>query len=261
MKTIWIPVDFSDTSVNAAEYAVQLFTGIYGVNLTLFHMYEKPEHREPTASALLSLKKRLADLGIVKMDTLAEPGTDLDSCFARATADQAPDLVVMGITGRDKVEQALIGSNTLKLVQHKQCPVLIVPPGARYEPVKHIAFATDFSQLPSEPVAGFLKTLLSSFFAKLHIVHANPESEATLSGSQQQVRAGLEEIFNGFEREFHFIPLSDISEALELLLSEHRVDLIATIPGEHTWLSTLLTGTHTRKLAYRSRLPLLALPG
>ncbi|MBS1654750.1 MAG: universal stress protein, partial [Bacteroidetes bacterium] len=39
MKTVIVPVDFSETSLNAARYAVQLLTGHYGVNMILLSVY------------------------------------------------------------------------------------------------------------------------------------------------------------------------------------------------------------------------------
>lgn len=42
MKTVIVPVDFSDTSLNAARYAAKLFVGHYGVTIILYHSYSKP---------------------------------------------------------------------------------------------------------------------------------------------------------------------------------------------------------------------------
>ena len=38
MKTVIVPIDFSETSYNSARYAVKMVTGAYDVNLILFHV-------------------------------------------------------------------------------------------------------------------------------------------------------------------------------------------------------------------------------
>ena len=41
MKKFLVPVDFSDTSVNAAEYAVALTKDIPGANIILYNVYSR----------------------------------------------------------------------------------------------------------------------------------------------------------------------------------------------------------------------------
>jgi hypothetical protein len=59
MNTVIVPVDFSETSLNAARYAVKLLTGHYGVNVILHNVYEKPSQG---AEALDKLEKLKAEL-------------------------------------------------------------------------------------------------------------------------------------------------------------------------------------------------------
>ena len=39
MKQIIVPIDFSDTSVTAAKYAIELAKNISGAHITLYHVY------------------------------------------------------------------------------------------------------------------------------------------------------------------------------------------------------------------------------
>ena len=70
MRTVLVPIDFSDTSFNAAAYAAQMLTGMYGVNMLLYHVYGKPEHAASSEQELNKLKVSLFDIGIVKMQIL-----------------------------------------------------------------------------------------------------------------------------------------------------------------------------------------------
>src|SRR5256885_8303506 len=113
MKTIVVPVDFSETSLNAVTYSVKMFTGVYGVNLTLYHVYEKTNQKESSEVALKELRNGLFDTGIVKIQLLCEEGHDFVNCLEKWIHKNKPDMVVMGITGRSKLGQTFIGSNTL----------------------------------------------------------------------------------------------------------------------------------------------------
>ncbi len=43
MKTVIIPVDFSETSLNAARYGAGLLTGQPGTTVILYNMFDKEE--------------------------------------------------------------------------------------------------------------------------------------------------------------------------------------------------------------------------
>ena len=77
MKTVIVPVDFSETSDNAARYAAQLLTGHYGVDMILYHMYEKQSQANEVNKSLEKLKKELLVKSIVKISVFSEPGNDL----------------------------------------------------------------------------------------------------------------------------------------------------------------------------------------
>ncbi len=46
MKTIIVPVDFSRTSINTANYAVKMLTGQHDTEVILYHAYEKSTEAE-----------------------------------------------------------------------------------------------------------------------------------------------------------------------------------------------------------------------
>ena len=52
MNTVIVPVDFSDTSLNAAQYAVKLLSRSSGVEMILYHMFMKPNEEENSIGIL-----------------------------------------------------------------------------------------------------------------------------------------------------------------------------------------------------------------
>jgi len=62
MKTVIIPVDFSETSLNAARYAADMFTGKAGTTVILYNMFEKD--KESVKGAIVQERCRM----LVKTD-------------------------------------------------------------------------------------------------------------------------------------------------------------------------------------------------
>jgi nucleotide-binding universal stress UspA family protein len=259
MRTVLVPVDFSDTSLNAATYAVKMLTGIYGVNMLLYHMYEKPEHAAATDEQLIKLKSSLFDAGIVKMQTVSEQGHGFAGSFERYVSDTRPDMIIMGITGKNKIEQTFVGSNTLHIIKKNLCPVVIVPPGAKFSKLKNIALASDFNHAPSVAIASVIKNLLSGYFARLHIVNVNPAHHVSITDAYQKVKDEMNELFKGYEHDFHFIGLYDLPQTLNMFVNDHNIDMIITLPRDQSWLSTLLGNSHTKRMSYQSIVPVLAI--
>ncbi len=259
MNTVIVPVDFSDTSLNAARYATKLLTGHYGVNMILHHVYEKPAQSGEANDKLEKLKQELMDLGIVKIQTLAEEGSDFIIELDKLARHQQADMIIMGITGRSPLGQSFIGSNTLKMVQRKVCPVLIVHPDAEYKDVKNVLLTSDFKNVTSSTPSVPIKKVLKAFRPNLHIINVDSEHYVALTEEYQEQRQKLKEMFSDFNPEFYFLGLYDIDEAINQFAQDKDVDLIIMIHKEHTLLSKLFIKSHTKKLAYHSSVPVFAL--
>jgi nucleotide-binding universal stress UspA family protein len=259
MNTVIVPVDFSDTSLNAARYAVKLLTGHYGVNMILHHVYEKPAQSAEAHDKLEKLKQELMDIGIVKIQILAEEGSDFIAELDKLARHQQADMIIMGITGRSPLGQSFIGSNTLKMVQRKVCPVLIVPPDANYKDVKNVLLTSDFKNVTVSTPSVPIKKVLKTFRPNLHIINVDSEHYVALTEEYQAERQKLKDMFSDFNPEFYFLGLYDIDEAINQFAQDKDVDLIIVIHKEHSLLSKLFIKSHTKKLAYHSSVPVFAL--
>lgn len=259
MQTVIVPVDFSDISLNAARYAVQLLTGHYGVNMILHHIYEKSSQAEDVSQKLEQLKTELREFGIVKIETLAEEGSDFITELEKLARHRVADMVIMGITGRSPIGQTFIGSNTLKMVEKKVCPVLIIPANASYKDVKNVLLTSDFknvhAHIPSVPINKVLKT----FHPKLHIMNVDSEHYVAITDEYQAEKRKLTDLFSDFNPEFYFLGLPDVNEAINQFAEDKKVDFIIIIHKEQSLFSKLLVKSHTKKLVYHSSIPILAL--
>lgn len=259
MNTVIVPVDFSDTSLNAARYATQLLTGHYGVTMILHHVYDKPSHASEALSKLENLKEELSKSGVVKITALAEEGGDFISELEKLARHQQADMIIMGITGRSTIGQTLIGSNTLKMVERKVCPVLIVPAETQYRDVRNVLLTSDFKHVNSSTPTVPIRKILKTFKPNLHIINVDSEHYVALTEEYQAERAKLKDMFSDFNPEFYFLGLYDVDEAINQFAKDKDVDIIIVIHKAHSLISRMFVKSHTKRLAYHSSVPVLAL--
>jgi nucleotide-binding universal stress UspA family protein len=258
MNTVIVPVDFSPASVNAAHYAAKMLTGVYGANLILYHVFEKSGEEASANASLKDLKEEIGKESIVKTETIAIKGDDLIDEINRVVRHRHAELVVMGITGKSGLEQVFMGSNTLKLVDKNVCPVLIIPPAAKFNGIKNVALTSDFKNVrittPSVPI----KSLLQTFQPALHIVNVDNQHYVSLTEEYQREKSIMQEMFTNSNPEFYFIGMNDFFEAIEQFIKDKNIDVLITIPRQHSFLSGIFKTQHTKKLVYHSHVPILA---
>lgn len=258
MQTVIVPVDFSETSLNAARYAVQMLTGHYGVNMILHHVYDKASQQAEATAKLEDLKTVLRESGIVKTEVLAEEGSDFIAELEKLARHRQADLIIMGITGRTTLGQTFIGSNTLKIVEQKVCPVLIIPSDTRYTDVKNVMLTSDFKNVMASTPSAPIKKVLKPFHPNLYIINVDSEHYVALTEEYQAEKTKLQEMFSQFHPEFYFMGFHDVDEAINQFAHDKKVDFIIIIHKEQTLFSKLFVKSHTKKLIYHSSIPVLA---
>jgi nucleotide-binding universal stress UspA family protein len=140
MKTILVPVDFSDVSDKVVETASTL-AAAFGSKIILLHVAEpEPEFvgydpgpltvRVAVATDIHADQKRLEALKekFGKSDVLAlqVQGSSPDEILKLAR-NHAADLIVMGSHGHGPLYHLFVGSVTNAVLKDAPCPVMVVP--------------------------------------------------------------------------------------------------------------------------------------
>lgn len=143
LRRILVPVDFSERSLQALDYAVELGRP-FGAELLVIFVVEPVYYATPAdlygASANLSMlleeqmrigEEQLAELGRrlakrkVKHRTFLDAGVPYQMITDRAGSLKA-DLIVMATHGRTGLSHLLLGSVAERVVRNASCPVLTV---------------------------------------------------------------------------------------------------------------------------------------
>jgi len=135
---ILVPLDFSDCSLDALEYAVLIARQAgasvrllhvlepvcYGLDFTLPHLTKSGRQREQMDKRLAELATAISDSGVTT-DVQLRGGLPPDSILDTARAVPA-DLIVMGTHGRRGLSHVVSGSVAEAVLRRAVCPVLTV---------------------------------------------------------------------------------------------------------------------------------------
>ncbi len=258
MNKIIVPVDFSETSVNAAKYAVDLCASYDGLKMILYHLAESADDAASAPEKMDELCKQLASNNGVTIESKCVLGHNFINHLEILVKSELADLVVMGITTRSELAQKFVSSNTLKMAETNSCPVLIVQETAVYGGIKNVMLATDlentYYSTPAEPIKQFLTTIAPT---SLHIVNVNSEHYIALSEHDEKEKKALMTHFEDFSPEFYFLRFFDIEEGLHVFAEEKSIDLIISIQRGHSLMHRLFKPSQTKNITYKGNVPVL----
>ncbi len=258
MHRVIIPVDFSETSLNAARFTAKMLAGKKDAIAILYNNYESADDYDVVVGYQESLKREFLAQGVEKVEYENEMGGDLIENISRLAHTSRATLIVMGITGKSEVRQAMFGSNTLKLVDKNLLPVMIIPPDAVYKGIENVVFTSDFKDVEDTTPSALISSVLEIFNPMLHIVNVSREHYVSLTEEIQQSKEKFREMFKSFKTEFYFLTMNDFYEAVDTFVKDYNIDVLVTIPKHQSNAISLFKSSHTKRLAYHSRIPILA---
>ncbi len=258
MHRVIIPVDFSETSLNAARYTAQMLAGKDDTEAVIYHNYETSSDCDVSQIYQEMLKKEFVKIGVTNVTSAHDMGGDLIENISALAQKIEATLVVMGITGKSAIRQVMFGSNTLKLIDKNLYPVMIVPPDAIYKGFSNVAFASDFKNVEETTPTSLIISVLQMFNPKLHILNISKEAQTKITPEMHEEKNKLLQMFKQFDPVFHAISHSDVLEVLDYFTQEMSIDILVTVPKHESNSTSLFKTSNTKRLAYRSHIPILA---
>ncbi len=258
MLNVIIPLDFSQTSLNAAHYAANMYKDRTDITLILYHFYS---HGEDTATAknyLTSLQHELSKMGST-VETELESGYKFIDSLAAFAHVKSAYIIVMGLTGKTPLAQRFSGSNTLLMSEREVCPVLIVPEDAVFKGITNALISTELKSVDETPCLLSMKRVLNDFKPSLHILNVDSSHYISLTEDFKAERDKMEILLSEFNPEFYFMRLYDFHESVNVFARDKNIDLIIIAPKYHTIFARLFKTLHTKKLIYQSKVPVLAI--
>ena len=265
MKKILFPTDFSEAAKNGFRYAVALAEDI-DAELDIMNVFAvpftAPDEMPPNyVDQLIDNQKKIAK---EKLDAFVESVapkfkgkkmTIYGAFVPEEVIEQVKlgiyDLVVMGTKGERNPLEKLVGSITTRTLMNAPCPVLAIPQDAKYNGIKHIAYASDFK--PTDKIT--LEQLMSftgKLGADLNFVHV----DVTPNIGEIKDMISLKSYPFEFS-EFYIINSPSVIEGLDDFITKKGINLLALfIPRRRLW-EQLFHQSFSKKYAFHTKVPLL----
>ena len=277
MKNILLPTDFSDNSINAIRYAVQLFKKekctFYVLNTytpTIYYIEYVPINADPSGLSNAIRDNLLADLGNIvaklksefknpkhQFETIAAFNT-LVLGISEVIRDKNIDYIVMGTKGATGAKEILFGSNTVHVLKNAKCPVLAIPSDFKFEPLHDILFPTDYELDYQDKHLQPILNLAQSFGARLNILNASYGYD--LSETQEVNKKKLDTYFKSIANVFHSVSNQTVQEAITNFQMNVRVNLLVMINNKHSFFENLLFKNTINQIGFHLDIPFLVIP-
>lgn len=272
MKKILLPTDFSENAFNALKYALTLFKD-QPCNFILLHAYEEPKGSEGTFIAIKylikkdvarhfkKLMRKIDGLQPEKQHTF-ESRTIYGS-MSNSTLNVAKkknvDMIILGTKGASGLKEKLIGSNTATLLRDASYPVIAVPESATFNGLKNIVLASDFNPISDKNILEPLIETVEHFKSRLMVLHTYEESPLNPAENEKEERIKLSKYFINIDDSYHYIKNNDPLKGIDQFIEENDIQLLAMITRDHRFFERILHVSSVEKMAFHTKVPLLAL--
>jgi nucleotide-binding universal stress UspA family protein len=267
MKTIIAGTDFTPSSLNACRYAAFMASKL-NCKLTLFNLFEAPlmhsnsglygityaSQRNTSDKKTQNLINKLKqEFPKVKIDHFVTSGSfreTLEDFISRHLVEA----VVMGLGTRDRISKFIYGSHGVNIAAKIDAPVIIIPEAYTNYRLSYVLLAVDNQEKLKKTPLLELDRLARQVKARTTPVHIRTEIEmfdpktsfVKLSGKSLPIKT---------------IESKDLESGIKKYLKDHKADMIAIISKKHSVFYNLFSESNTKKLAFISKVPVMALHG
>ena len=269
MKNILVPVDFSDTSKNAFQYALA-YAKKTQANVKLIHVYNSPldasnpaillslgEQEERINSTLKKMIAAETDLK-VPVSIEAKLGFAVDE-IVKLSATKDVDLIIMGTMGEHIALEKVFGTVSSDVSQKASCPVMLIPPDIKFNKIQDILFASDYTATEGQVLDTILK-FAKTFDSALHFVHVNDHPESLETSPEELI---FEKVFASKDPNtpMYFAEVKDFSvvDGLNKYIQNHDVNLLTIVNQKRSFWERIFHKSTTKRMVLNSEIPLLVL--
>lgn len=272
---ILIPVDFSETSLLAIKHGAFLAKYTKG-DVYLLHVINKkyehyavveqpmhisnPEKYEKGATNKLNeLASKVKSEYGVPVNTLVAIGNATNEII-KAGDEIKADLIVMGTHGYSPIEEFVIGSNTLKVINKSNCPVMTMSQNATKFGYTNVLLPIDTSGHSRQKVHYAIE-FSKTFSAHLHVLGLIGKNDANEDEGMEIVMNQIKKLAKEKDVTCTTEILKDLKNRADATIQyagKKNADVIVIMADQETELSGFFLGPYAQQILHHSLVPVLA---
>jgi len=273
MKNILLLTDFSENSINAIHYALQLFEdevcNFYLLNVQSSGSYMSDDlvlagNQSLYDSIVKKTKHKLAKL-IVELESefkndkfnfqILVDYDALPEAINQIKTTKIIDLIVMGTNGVTGAKEVVFGSNTINVIRKVDCPTLVIPKGFKYRTPKDILLPLDLLDALSGKAFNDVIKFAKRFSKKLHLLRVKPYNED--SKEEKKDKKNITTLLTDVEHEYHVITNVPMAYTVDCYTQSHPIDLTTLLVQNESIFERFFIGSSTTQISNSIRVPLL----
>ena len=274
MKAILVPTDFSTTAITAFRYALAIAPKLGIKEIKLISVFHEPINFRDDSGYIAEVEIEKAKksceawlLDFIEVENRHSPLSILvtfealhgiaSNAILDAAQNPNTELIVIGTTGiHDSIDKWL-GTVSNIVAQKANRPILLVPNGTKYTPVKRLLYACDFSKpyfdVHTEGVVADLAKKLDARVDVVFVKRDNKDYEADKNVMKKVFKMDAPDV----PLNVKIIEGDSIVQTIRDYAISEDIDWMVLATEQRSFFQDLLHDSVSKKLALHPELPLL----
>lgn len=281
-----VPIDFSNASLNAAFYALELASKLKA-RIKLIHTYNLPDVRPMSFddtefyAGTLSVhiteiredaeKKMTVFNGNVSNYLKSKSLPDIpitynlingipDEITLFTAENENAGLIVMGISGKEVRTFEPMGKIASRIVDKSKVPVLVIPEDIEFkgiEKVKNVLYITAFDESDFSAIGRLIK-IVERINMDIYCLHIGSEEKDQWDKIKMDgLRQYFTNVYGKTNVQCDLIFSKNMIKSLDDFIYTKNIDLLSLTTHKRNIISKLIKPGITQKILYHTKIPLL----
>jgi hypothetical protein len=280
MRTILIPVDASSTTNNTARFAANWakqyeYEHIILLKISSESMFDylhiadgytmvNEEHfnnlRQDTESLLKDLTSIVKEIAPdIKVSTVLSRSTILRTINESIKENPFIELIVLGADINNSDDESFVSGNIESIARTSVVRTLIVPNNYSYTTIKNVLVPCDITQISKlERVSKFISRLEKNNL-KLNLLNIYQKEDVSEQNKKQELKEYISTNFSNISTDIYYSHNPNIIKGIADFVSDNPIDVIAALPGKHSFFYYLTNKSITEEIYQNINKPVMIL--
>lgn len=260
MKTILVGIDFTKSSDNTINYAIEIAKESKA-NILLFHALSAPVVH--TTSGLVFMdgdnflkaeEKKMKDLQIQLSKKHPKVKFDIELTYdsirekvEKLSKKNKISLAILGLETKSKISKFIYGTTSADLTGKIDCPIITVPEKYKHHQIKKIIVAIDNKETISSHLSKRIHSTIKFLSAEVEYVHIKTEDELELGEKNRHPFS----ITN--------IKSTDFKTGISHYAKKSKAHAIMLISHNYNAFHNLFIDSNSKKIILSSNIPVISI--
>ena len=280
MKNLLLLTDFGSVADNAVTYGYQLAKELKA-NVFLCNVVDIPaqipqfetlviplpgyddslsDKEDELHRIVKKLKQQDPDADFHPNVTCIEDAGRLSDVVAKMIEERHIDLVIMGIHVNKGIIEWTLGNHVNALIDLMKIPVLVIPKECGFRKINKITLAANHNNKELSPIS-LISNLAKKLDAELFLFRVMDDHDGNKEIiAERGLLTEIKKVTDQVKFSVRTAVNGSVEKQLKSLCKVENIDLLMMIHQNKPLLSDLVLGSHSRKMAYTTDLPLLVVP-